>query len=89
MPPLKEWFDIVAMCLDATCLEAPVTMNIATTAGYRDMVGAGLCIGLSDSEGTGRCPGETTWGHLYIFAYIGQGENTEHRYGRNTLCTVS
>ena len=88
MPSLEEWFNIVATCLDAMFLEAPVTMNIAKTAGYRDMVGAGSALGFR-SEGTGRCLGETTWGHLYIFAYIGQGENTEHRYGRNTLCTVS
>ena len=32
MPPLEDWFNIVAMCLDAMCLEAPVKMIIAQTA---------------------------------------------------------
>ena len=33
MPPLEDWFNIVSVCLGATCLEAPVKMNIAKTAG--------------------------------------------------------
>ena len=28
MPALEEWFKIVAMCLDAICLVAAVTMNM-------------------------------------------------------------
>ena len=39
MPPLEDWFNIVAMCLDAMCLEAPVKMIIAQTAGYRVAIG--------------------------------------------------
>ena len=39
MPSLEAWFNIVATCLDAMFLEAPVTMNIAKTAGYRLMLG--------------------------------------------------
>ena len=54
MPPLGEWFDIVATCLDATCLEAPVTMNIAKPAGYRvAMVGWASDGGDGDGEGGG------------------------------------
>ena len=49
MPPLEEWFNIVAACLDATCLEAPVTMNIAKTAGYRVAMVGGLCYWAFDS----------------------------------------
>ena len=42
MPPLEEWFNIVATCPDAMFLEAPVTMNIAKTAGYRVAMVGGL-----------------------------------------------
>ena len=51
MPPLEDWFNIVATCLDATCLEAPVTMNIAKTAGYRVAMVGGLCYWAFDSAG--------------------------------------
>ena len=49
MPSLEEWFNIVATFLDATCLEAPVTMNIAKTAGYRVAMVGGLCYWAFDS----------------------------------------
>ena len=43
MPPLEEWLNIVATCCpDAMFLEAPVTMNIAKTAGYRVAMVGGL-----------------------------------------------
>ena len=51
MPPLEDWFNIVATCLDATCLDAPVTMNIAKTAGYRVAMVGGLCYWAFDSAG--------------------------------------
>ena len=43
MPPLEDWFNIVATCLDAMFLEALVTMNIAKTAGYRLAMVGGHC----------------------------------------------
>ena len=39
MPPLEDWLNIVSVCLGATCLEAPVKINIAKTTGYGVAIG--------------------------------------------------
>ena len=54
MPLLEDWFNLVAICLGAICLDEPAKMNMAKTAEYRfDIVG--------DLAILGSCPGDVAW----------------------------